>query len=282
MTREQEETETVDGEVVEDSTELVPLTPEQIALQKRGMARLAAESGWSQKDLESGNVLVFPAYVRQISELHQAKLERIAIEVPPKGEDSTDLYRMQGKLAPTKHLLERIAMLAGIKWDPERSKFDYVGPDSVVYTAVGGIRGPGGEMIWVAKTREWLLEAEVIEIEERAVNRHVWENGKKRPATEAEKAAYVRTEIARSKAHRISNVETKAKNRVIRSLTGIPNAESAAYWARPMFIPRIDLVLDAHDPMTRGLLIGEGIAGRDVLGFAQRPAGQLAPVEDAS
>lgn len=239
-----------------------------VAIESTTLAELAARSGFNAETVAAGNVLGNPAYVRQISGLHHAKLERVAIELPKDDRsDSTDLYRMQGKLAPTKRLLERIALAGGLKWDAERCRIDYVDASNVVYTAVGGIRGPGGEMVWMPKSKEWLLEAELIDIHERAATLTKWQSGTKREATQPERESYIRTETARTKANRLANVESKAKNRVIRSLLGVPGAADRAYWSKPLYVLRIDMVLDASDPMTKGMLLAEAIGARGLLGM---------------
>ena len=58
---------------------------------------------------------------------------------------------------------------------------------------VGGIRGLNGEMVWVAKVKEWQLEVEMIEIEERAANLKKGWDDDKRDATPAEKAAEIQS-----------------------------------------------------------------------------------------
>lgn len=264
-----------------------------LGMEATTIAQLAAQSGFSAETVASGNVLGSVTYVRQISGMHRAVLERIAVEVPAHGTyESADLYVKQKQMMPRKRLLERVAMAAGIKW--VRCGIDYVDASSVVYSATGGVRGPGGEMTWVTKSKEWLLDTELIEIHERA-NEPTWDNspgaarGAKRARTDEERAAYISSETARTKANRLGMVESKAQNRVMRALLGLPGAADASYWSKPLFVVRIDMVLDANDPMTKGMLLAESIGAKHLLGIgageehrveAARPAPQLAAAPD--
>lgn len=257
------------------------------ALARRSINTLAQRSGWDPDRVAAGNLLLVQHYMRDVSEMHDLKLEMVTVDVPPKGKYETqDLYTMQGKLAPTKHLLERISHLAGVRWDVGQCRFDVLTPECVIYTAVGGLRGPNGMMAWKSATKSWDLDVEVMEIEERAADLTVWDNspgatrGAKKPATPEEKAAYIRRETARAKKHRIPMTESKARCRVMRALLGLPGAEDRAYWERPIFCPRIDVRIDAHDPEMRRRVYDDAFGGRAVLGYAQpAPAEQITDVE---
>ncbi len=245
---------------------------QSVALARRSIATLATQSGWDPTVVAEGHVLIFPAYVRQISDLHQIKLEMVKVAVPTSGARETeDLYTMQGKLAPTKHLLERMSALAGIQWDVERCRFDHLSSDCVIYTAVGGIRGASGTMRWVSATKEWNIEVERMEIDERSVDgvRETGWNQNKRKATPEENAAYRRQELARSIKHRIPMTESKARTRVMRALLGLPGVENAAYWDKPFFLPRIDVLIDATDPETRRLVHQDAFGARATLGYSR-------------
>lgn len=251
------------------------------ALARRSLDTIALNSGWQPEDVAKGNVLITDRYFRQISEYHLIALEMITVAVPKKVsgknyyENSTeDLYKEQnGKYAANKHLLEKIAMTAGVRWDVNRCGILHRDSESVVYRAVGGIRGLNGEWNWIEKIKEWSLDVELIEIEERAADMTVWDNspgaerGSKKPATDAEKASYIRKETARAKKHRMAMAEAKAKNRVIRTLLGLPSSADVAWWSKPLFIPRIDLHLDANDPDVKTRLLDEAFGARTALGF---------------
>lgn len=249
-----------------------PATAGSVALEAITIKAVAQRSGWSAETVDAANVLITPVYVRQISPVHQVTLERLDVALPREGEwESEDLYTMQGQLAPTKRLLERVALLAGVEWDVPRCRFDVLTPEIVVYTAVGGIRGPGGKMTWIPATKEWNREVELVEIHERAAKKKVWTGPKgnrtSRPMTEEERASYIASETARAIKHRIPMTESKARLRVLRALLGIAGAADRSYWSRPFLIPRIDVILDPNDPAVRARLIDEGMGARRLLGY---------------
>lgn len=257
-----------------DETTEAPKVPKarEIALRATTIVDVAARSGWGAETVASANVLITPTYVRQISALHQVTLERLDVRVPDRGRnewETEDLYTMQGKLAPTKHLLERVALLAGVEWDVARCRFDVILPELVVYTAVGGIRGPGGKMVWIPASKEWNRDVEYAEIDERAKGLKVWSDEVRRKveATPEQRADYIAKERARAAKHRIPMTESKARLRVLRALLGIAGAADADYWKRPFLIPRIDVVLDPNDPHVRERLLEEGLGARRLLGY---------------
>lgn len=258
------------------STDVAVLPDDRVSI-----AKLARLSGWLPEKVAEGNLLINQHYIRDISDLHVVKLEMLTVAVPPQGSwESEDLYTMQGKLAPTKHLLERMSHAAGVQWDVGACRFDLLHPENVIFTAVGGIRGPSGLMTWKSATKEWSKDVEVMEIEERAATRSIGYGANARPMTDEERAAYIRSETARSIKNRLTMTESKAKTRVMRALLGIRGAADRAYWSKPFFIPRIDVVLDANDPEIRGRVFDDAFNGRQVLGYSQqRPVEHITDVD---
>lgn len=246
-----------------------PATAQSVALARRSIGTLAGQSGWDPARVAEGNVLIFPAYVRQISDMHQIKLEMVTVD------PNADLYTsngFQGEYAATKGLLERMSALAGLQFDP--TEHLYPEPGVYVAKARGGIRGPDGLIAFKTASKEWIREVVLVEIEERAAAQIA-----ARQLTEDYRETWVRKQLAHEMKERASKTETKAKNRVRREVLGLPGKAPLSYWQKPFFIPRIDILIDPNDPEVRQRVFDQAFGARATLGYSQREVDAATEVE---
>lgn len=249
-------TETTQSEA---STEVVEVpSARRIAAKAQTIDTIAAQSGWIPEEVAKGHVLIFPSYVRQISEMHQVKLEMVTVD-PAK-----DLYTFDGKFAATKGLLERMGSLAGIEFDA--TQFEYPEPGVLVAKARGGVRGPDGLISYVNASKEWIKDVVLVEIEGRA---DALMQATPPKLTAAYRDTWIRQQMAHEMKERGTKTETKAKNRVRREALGLPGAEMLPYWQKPFFIPRIDILIDATNPEIRKHVYEDAFGGRKLLGLPQ-------------
>lgn len=258
-------------------------TPEHIEVDADMLvqvADIATRSGFSSEQVSGANILITADYFRQISSAHHITFESVQVQLPNKNENgywingtSPDLYVEQnGKLAPTAFLLGKVERKAGVRWHMGLTGPTKETPDYMAYRAVGAIRGLNGEWTYVEKMREWHREAELIDIEERAEEiREVGYGRNKRAATDADRAKYVRKEIARSLRFRVAMLDTKTKNRVIKALLGLPASSDEEYWKRPLLVPRISVRLDPSNPDVQRMLLEDAHGAGRLLGYDPVP-----------
>lgn len=228
-----------------------PPTARRVAAKAQTIGTIAEQSGWSTEAVDAGHVLIFPRYVRQISTMHQVKLEMFTVDV------DRDLYHFKGSdFGLKKDPLERMGDLAGIRF--KSVVHTYPEPGVVVCTVVGGGRGPEGVIAWKMSSKEWIEDVELAAIEKRADERQSFD-------TEELRARWIRSELAEAKRERLTKTETKAKSRVRREVLGLPAVAPKDFWSKPFFIPRIDVLIDANDPHTRERVMDDAWGARKFL-----------------
>jgi hypothetical protein len=238
-------------------TATVVPTPRAAAMTRTSVANLATQSGWNAERVAEGNVLIFPAYVRQISDMHQIKLEMVTVDTSPL---SNDLYDIDGEKAATKVLLERMSNLAGLQFDP----VDHVYPEPGVFVAKarGGVRGPDGLIAYKTASKEWIREVVELELEKRAAAAIA-----AKKLTLDYKPTWLREQMGHEMKERGTKTETKAKNRVRREVLGLPGKAPLSYWQKPFFVPRIDILIDPSDPETRKRVFDQAFGASRFLGY---------------
>jgi hypothetical protein len=178
--------------------------------------------------------------------------------------DGGDVHKMPGgdKMILARPALERIALCAGINWDPRLTGVvGQITRDFVAFRAVGYLRSDSGETITLTATKA--IDMGVIEEEIRAEqtvkvfnkgndnyrswNRRVhFEDLTQEQQKEAENAT--RREVTAFRKHMVRRAETGAKLAAIRSI-GIKSGYTKEELQRPFVIART--VPNPHDPMVR-------------------------------
>ncbi len=200
------------------------------------------------------------------------QVTRLLVDANP---DAGEVFKMGGKMVGgnwtefytlSKTVLERLAMAAGVIWDPVHTKAILMDRDFLVYQAVGWVRMPDGSLTRIIGTKE--IDLQLVEAESRLLQtRDLLKNvalaptGKKWSALsrqeqgvildQAKSIGYedlspeqrrqidmaVRAEVIEYRKHRFARAETGAKNRAIRSL-GLKSTYTAAELRLPMVVVR--------------------------------------------
>jgi len=207
---------------------------------------------------DKGFLVLYPTetYIREISDRHKVRVEKIEINA------EVDTYKPAGGKgrALTRPTLLRISDAAGIRWDPDRSRFTVDEPDRKVFRAVGYIRLADGTFKPVIGHKEVRLDVEIVEAEERAETLQSGYGNNQRAATPEEKATYIRKETLRLKKHAGAMAESKAYNRAIRAALSLRPTYTAEELKKPWAIPRIDFEPDYSNPEIQRQLTERGDA----------------------
>lgn len=185
----------------------------------------------------------------------------IQVNPDPKMGEVFETGYNSGKFALQRPALERIAICAGITWDPRETKVLRAERDYALYQAVGYMRSESGETITLTGTKE--IDMSVVEDEMRAEQTvKVFNAGNQNYKTWNRKVMYeelspemrakvdglTRREVTVYRKHKLARAETGAKLRAIRSM-GLKSAYTGEELARPFVIVRV--VPNPHDPMVR-------------------------------
>ncbi len=213
----------------------------------------------------------------------------VQVNPDPKG---MDVYRGfwtgKGCVAPTKHLLERIATAGGVEW--ERPTFTgpvtdpNTGHKSVIVTAAAKVRQPDGGWVGISKSKE--LDTAVLE--ERFIADYQRRN---RSASEQDARTAVRGLVLQAKENLVQLAESKAMSRVIRAIFSLQQEYPEAQLARcPIVVPRIVYDPDVTDPaqleqiQLRGRRAAAELYGElpDSTGVASGDSGRELPPGDST
>ena len=208
-------------------------------------------SAWEKK----GYLVIYPAegYIREVSERHVVRLEMI------KPDPDRDFYKQGSGWAPVKQFLLKVSDLAGLRWDPDRCFYEVNERMRKVFKSVCYIRLADGTMKAYPGHKEVDLEVELLEVEDRAAELTVWKNNQKVPATEEQKAAYIRKETIRLRKHAGSMAETKSMLRAVRGALSLRATYTDEEIKRPWLVPRIDFQPNYDNPDIQKQLIGRGL-----------------------
>lgn len=170
-----------------------------------------------------------------------------------------DFYTLQGKLAPTKVLLQKLGDAAGIVWDADKSFGTKGDPEEVTlpsgatirtqsytYHAVGYIRKSDGTKKVLTADEEWQPAVALFESK----------NDK---------------EFIFSLKKRAQMIRSKAMNGVLRQALSISQSYTTADAAKPFFVVSHNWSPDSSDPATAGIIASLLGADRDAL-YGARPA----------
>lgn len=239
-----------------------------------------------QKDYPAGkfNLLVPTTTIQQISPFHSPTIEVVQVNSDPK---AGEIYKVAGtqKYALGKTPLMRIYYAAGIKVDPNHSRIVSNSRDYCCYEVLGGIQKSDGAWVAFRATKEWDAE-----IRKEQLTREVEKKAKTQIANgylkeEDEKAYienYVRDNLLRERANKLSLCETKALERLVRGILGMKGAYTLEEIKKPFVIPRISFSPDYGDPKIKQFLLqSAAMATASIYGsgpVAKGQAGAMPPV----
>jgi hypothetical protein len=203
-------------------------------------------------DIEKSNRLLPQTSIEgRLTPFHTLRYSRTTItpsetfEVKEKGET---LYAL-GKPA-----LSRIAALAGITFDPDKTGIQKIDRDYLVYRAVASMKLPDGTAVTAVGTAEW--DYEVL-------------RDTAKPHLDRDLRRF-----------RIPMTETKAMHRAIRQLLGLKAKYTRAELAVPFEVPHVDYNPDISDPNVRALMSARRDVASDALYGAPALPAAPGPMDD--
>lgn len=194
--------------------------------------------------------------------------------------DNKEVYQVTGGLGLGKVAINKIAMAAGVSWDPRLSMRLDNGRDPYVcrFQAVGTVRHFDGTELTIMGTKEMDLRpgsAQVEALESRykaAVEK--WERGGRKGYEPKPPDAQIREMRLFIEAH----AETKARLRAIRAI-GIKTSYAPQELAKPFAVARLMFTGQSSDPMLRMMFAQERaramLMGKSMM-YGQQPM-QLGP-----
>lgn len=220
-----------------------------------GEAALELEKYREQK----ANILCPTTKIDGLSDWHDVVIDSVLLSTNP---EDGDVYKQQLNskfFIISGQGLQKLAVCAGVVWNPRETKATTLEKNYVAYNAVGCIRKTDGQMVCFQS--EYDIDMDVIEDEIRQnyakkqadyLDPGNTKAGWFRKMDKASQKAYIdnkiREDINFKRRHKTKLAATGAKNRVIRSLLGIKKNYTAEELAKPFVMPRVIIRPDYSDP----------------------------------
>lgn len=220
-----------------------------------------------------------------VPEFHEVALKVCTISPDP---NRGEVYPQEGgKLAPTKVALDRIAAAAGIHWDPLRSGRLDDGSERHYchFRAVGRVKDLDGG---------WRILSAEKEVDLRDGNPTIFDPENTHGGQNVEpgfRRGWSSRRLAGAREHILALAESKAKNRVVRSL-GMKQTYTAAELAMPFVVPCLVFTGRSDDPelervakleiLKAGVAAAQELFGASIDVTPQRPFARHAPPQIAA
>jgi hypothetical protein len=226
---------------------------------------------------QGANLLMPSTHIAGLSEFHHPVIETVQADINP---ESGDVYPHDNakdgpkkKFRPTKQLLMKLSVCAGVIWSVDQSRRIDNGAnrDYCAYRAVGGIRKADGQPVFFSADHD--MDFEVIEEELQDLYLRKIEAGK-RPKGNGEKGwaaemsaercekwvdDCVQRDMIQKRKFKLRLCEAGAMNRVLRSLLGLKQAYTREELEKPFVMARIVFRPDFNDKDVRAQLIAASI-----------------------
>ena len=238
---------------------------------------------------QSANILGPLTKMDGLSEFHKVIVDSVTLSINP---FDGDIYKHKDKYGdnPAQYILtgqalQKLAICAGVAWNPIETKATSISQKYVAYNAVGCIRKADG--LPVCYQAEYDVDIDVVEDELRGQfneKRKKWEEApwfqKMSPGSQND---YVESALCKElnfkKKHKTKIAATGAKNRVIRALLSVKKTYTIVELKKPFVMPRVILQPDYSDPEVKKMMLTAAIqAQTGVFG----PAPSQAPAIDIS
>ena len=236
---------------------------------------------------QKANILGPSTKMDGLSEFHKVIVDSVTLSINPV---DGDIYKYKDghKDTPAQYILtgqalQRLAICAGVAWNPIETKATSISQKYVAYNAVGCIRKADG--LPVCYQAEYDVDIDVEEDKLRdqfKEKRKKWEEAswfqKMSPESQDDYIeSAIRKELNFKKTHKTKIAATGAKNRVIRALLGVKKTYTIVELKKPFVMPRVILQPDYSDPEVKKMMLTAAIqAQTGVFG----PAPSQAPVID--
>lgn len=241
--------------------------------------RVSIEKELASYKKQKVNMLGPSINLEELSQFHKIIFDSITLSIEA---DVGDAYKYKDayKGKPAQYIitgagLQKLAVVAGVRWDPVETKVTAISHKYVAYTAVGCIRRIDGTSACYKAESDIDIDVVLDEIEEHfKTKRKKWAEDKWfQKLGEAEQDAYVETakkkECNFRKKHKTKIAATDARSRVLRPLLMLKKTYTAEELRRPFVMARVTLSPDYNDPAVRKMMLAAAIqAQTNVFGTA--------------
>jgi hypothetical protein len=223
------------------------------------------------------NLLVPVKSMQELSSIYKIIVNQV--EIDPDYDKSSDVYvQTKGyngspdKLALTKTALSKLMTAAGINMIESKAIIPSTHKTAIEMAKAIGKAVPydtrdiaheitievpeaSGQYRTIKATKEIIIEDLKAEYMEQKRNLEVWENKKKRPATEEEKQIAVEKQLTQFLSHKRAQCETKTLNRALREAMGIKATYTAEELKKPFVVAHV--VPNLSDPDLKQAVISK-------------------------
>jgi hypothetical protein len=228
--------------------------------------------------------------LEELSQFHKIVFDSITLSIAA---DVGDAYRYKDayKGKPAQYIitgagLQKLAVVAGVRWDPVETKVTSISHKYVAYTAVGCIRRIDGTSACYKAESDIDIDVVLDEIEESfKLKRKKWAEDKwfQKLGTEGQHD-YVETAKKKErnfrKKHKTKIAATDAKSRVLRPLLMLKKTYTDEELKRPFVMARVILSPDYKDPTVRKMMLAAAInAQTNVFGSAPTKIVEETPID---
>jgi len=219
---------------------------------------------------EKANILCPTTKIDGLSEWHDAVIDSVRLSIKP---DDGDVYKQQSNsknFIITGQGLQKLAICAGVVWNPRETRATSLDRDYVAYNAVGCIRKTDGQM--VCFQAEYDIDMRVVEDDIRQnyekkeqyyldpdQTRSDWFRKMDKVSQKSYIVGKINEELNFKRRHKTKLAATGAKNRVIRALLGIKKNYTAEELAKPFVMPRVIIRPDYSDPAVKRTMMQAAI-----------------------
>lgn len=235
---------------------------------------MTKEAQTVEKELEvykkqKANILGPTTSMDGLSEFHKVIVDSVILSSNPA---DGDVYKHKDgygdkpvQFILTGQALQRLAICAGVFWNPAETKATAQSQKYVAYNAVGCIRKTDGTPTCFQAEADIDIDVESDELRESFIKkRKDWDNKpwfKRMDATAQDDYAdsAFRKELNFKKKHKTKIAASSAKNRVIRVLLGIKKTYTQQELLKPFIMPRVVLQPDYSDPEVKKMMLTASI-----------------------
>lgn len=245
------------------------------------------------------NLLVPVKSMQEMSSMYKIIVNQV--EIDPDYDKASDVYvQTKGyngssdKLALTKVALSKLMTAAGITIVESKSIIPSTHKTAIeMAKAIGKtveydtrdtahqvtikVPEPSGQFREITMQNEIIIEDLKAEYMEQKRNLVIWEDKKKRPATEEEKLAAVEKQLTQFLSHKRAQCETKALNRALREAMGIKATYTAEELRKPFVVAHV--VPNLADPDLKQAVINNYTQSSAMLFAPRREVEEVRAIE---
>ena len=228
--------------------------------------------------------------IEELSPFHKIVFDSITLSIEA---DVGDVYRHKDayKGKPAQYIitgagLQKLAVVAGVRWDPKETKVTAISHRYAACAAVGCIRRIDGTSACYKAEADQDIDVAIDEIEESfKVKRNKWAEDKwfQKLGVDGQDAyvnAAKQKETNFRKKHKTKIAATDARSRVLRPLLMLKKTYTAEELSRPFVMARVILAPDYKDPTVRKLMLAAAIQSQtNVFGSAPTRVIEDVPID---